>query len=142
MGFGQTPHEIFMDRVNATLPASRPDDVLLALVRGHAGKVCGAECPSAQSIAGDGRCILTAMLSDDPRKLLKQQTDANTGWSATLTVTPERPSSSEDGQMALAGPKTDILAVIPKGVSVPRHRSRETGEGGRDWKAELWKNQH
>jgi len=137
----------FMERVNAALPTSRPDDVLLALVRGHAGRVCGAACPSGQSPSGqslarDGRCIPTALLSGDLRNLPKEPA-ANAGWSVSATMTPERPSSLEDGQMALAGPKTDVPAVIPKVVSAARPRSAETGQGsGRDWRAELWTNQH
>ena len=132
--------QAFMDRINAALPTTRPDHVLLALVRGHAGKACGAACPSGQSLAQGGRCIPTALLSGDPRNL---QPTTNTAWSATATMTPERPSSLEDGQMALAGPKTDVPAVIPKVVSAARTRSGETGQGsGRNWRAELWKNQH
>jgi len=134
--------KVFMDRVNAALPTARPDHVLLALVRGHADRVCGAACPSGQSMARDGRCIPAALLSGDLRNLPKEPA-ANAGWSVSATMTPERPSSLEDGQMALAGPKTDVPAVIPKVVSAARPRSAETGQGsGRDWRAELWTNQH
>jgi hypothetical protein len=134
--------KVFMDRVNAALPTNQPDDILLVLVRGHAGKVCGAECPSGQGLTRDGRCIPTAMFSGDGRNLPKQSTAANSVWSATTIMTSERSSALEIGQMALAGPKTGTPAGTPKVVSAPRTGSREArGSSGRDWKAELW-NQH
>src|SRR6478752_5375827 len=41
----------FLERVNAVLPIDRPDGVLLALVKGHPGKVCGAPCPAGQGLS-------------------------------------------------------------------------------------------
>jgi hypothetical protein len=45
----------FLERVNATLPTTEPDEVLLTLVRAAPGQVCGSPCPRGQSMA-DGRC--------------------------------------------------------------------------------------
>ena len=44
----------FLERVNATLPISQPDGVLLALVQGQRVKTCGTPCPSGQDLTEDG----------------------------------------------------------------------------------------
>ena len=133
--------KIFMERVNATLPIHQPHAVLLALVQSQPGNVCGTSCPAGQSRARDGRCIPTALLSRDFRQE-KQPVSANAGWSATTTVASERPPSLEDGQMALAGPKIDTANSEPVRARSARSRVTTHDTGGRDWRAELWKNQN
>lgn len=53
----------FTDRVNATLPTDQPDFILLALVQGHQGNICGKGCPSGQALSDGGRCVPTAVLA-------------------------------------------------------------------------------
>jgi hypothetical protein len=55
----------FLERVNATLPTTEPDEVLLTLVRAAPGLVCGSPCPRGQSMA-DGRCQPDALLTRNP----------------------------------------------------------------------------
>lgn len=58
----------FMDRVNASLPGDEPDYIMLALVRNQATPVCGSGCPRGQDMAGDGRCVPSAVLAQRARK--------------------------------------------------------------------------
>ena len=58
----------FTDRVNATLPVEEPDHILLALVQGHAARICGKSCPSGQELAGNGRCLPRTVLARRARK--------------------------------------------------------------------------
>ena len=58
----------FMDRVNATLPTSEPDYILLTLVQGHSGIACGVECPSGQVSAEGGRCVPRAVVAQASKK--------------------------------------------------------------------------
>jgi hypothetical protein len=133
--------KIFMERVNATLPTNQPDPVLLALVQGHSGNVCGASCPPGQALASDGRCMPTALIPAGPRKDAKLPTMTHAGWSTTTTVAPEL----IDGQMALAGPKIESTTSTPilKSQQASTLRPRMTPDNLRgDWKAELWKGQN
>jgi hypothetical protein len=51
----------FLDRINAKLPAEKPDDVLLALLRSSRDGIC-ASCPRGQETDAAGRCTPTALL--------------------------------------------------------------------------------
>jgi hypothetical protein len=136
----------FIERVNAALPTNQPDAVLLTLVKGHVGKACGAPCPAGQGRADTGRCIPTAILQREANRTIP----AITGWSTTTTVAPSLPL---EGQMGLAGPKSEISGSKPKAkpVQLVRRRSpiaRQTVDRsivpqtvGRAWVTELWKNQ-
>lgn len=107
--------QAFTDHVNAALPTSEPDQILLALVKGHPGAACGA-CPSGQSAGSDGRCLPNAILARAPEKARGSIASAGdgaiiTGWSATTSVTatiqPPQPHAAPlEGRMALAGPGT------------------------------------
>ena len=133
----------FLERVNATLPISQPDGVLLALVQGQRVKTCGTPCPSGQDLTEDGRCVPTAILLREAQKHhAKKAILATSGWSAT-TVASKLPSAPFEGQMALAGPKADSPAdlVKPEPVQSARERSPTARPSGRDWRSELWKRQ-
>ena len=47
----------FLDRVNASLPIDKPDQILLTLVKRHVAVACGQDCPEGQSLAANGRCL-------------------------------------------------------------------------------------
>lgn len=135
----------FMDRVNATLPINQPDHVLLALVRNHDGRVCGAPCPLGQEMASDERCMFPAVRSAGKPKHTNEQSSSNSGWTTVTTVAPSLPSSLSEGQMALAGPKpeTDVNGQPARPVATSAPRPRLTrGTSGSDWRAELWKRQN
>jgi hypothetical protein len=53
----------FIDRVNAALPVTEPDHVLLALVQNHPDTACGTECPRGQGLNYDGHCLPNAILA-------------------------------------------------------------------------------
>src|SRR4029079_17632647 len=55
--------QAFMERVNAVLPIDQPDGILLALVQGHPGKVCGAPCPAGQGLSHETQCVPNAILA-------------------------------------------------------------------------------
>jgi hypothetical protein len=126
----------FLDRVNATLPMHQPDGILLALLQGQRVRVCGALCPSGQSLADDGRCVPTAILSRGVPK--EKAILASSGWATTTTVAPKLTSSPIEGQMALAGPKAENGTDIVKTGSVQSARARSPTTHG-DWRSELWK---
>ena len=50
----------FTDRVNATLPGTGPDYILLKLVQGQRGQVCGKGCGAGELQADNGRCVAAA----------------------------------------------------------------------------------
>jgi hypothetical protein len=52
----------FIQRVNASLPTTEPDVILLSLVKGHSGEVCGVSCPPSQ-VASGGRCVAQAVIA-------------------------------------------------------------------------------
>ena len=52
----------FLEEVNARLPVEKPDTVLLALLHGHQGRVCGA-CLAGQQPSADGRCPPVAIVA-------------------------------------------------------------------------------
>jgi peptidoglycan hydrolase-like protein with peptidoglycan-binding domain len=126
----------FLERVNATLPIHQPDGVLLALVQGQRVKICGASCPPDQTLADNGRCMPTAILS---RAVPKEKAILATSvWSTTTTVAPKPTSSPIEGQMALAGPKAENGADMVKTGPVQSARGRSPIAHG-DWRAELWR---
>jgi hypothetical protein len=51
----------FTERVNARLPTTKPDLVLLSLVQGHRKKACGVACPPGQQEDSAGRCVPDAI---------------------------------------------------------------------------------
>ena len=63
----------FTQRVNARLPTSKPDVVLLSLVQGHRKRACGIDCPAGQQEDDAGRCVPDAIA-----RATKQPPDAPT----------------------------------------------------------------
>ena len=53
----------FTDRVNASLPFEEPDLILLTLVKGQRGMVCGKDCPPGQGLNDSGRCIPNGLMA-------------------------------------------------------------------------------
>lgn len=58
----------FMDRINASLPLDEPDYILLALVQGHSGMACGADCKSGEVMSASGRCLPQAVVAQAAKK--------------------------------------------------------------------------
>jgi peptidoglycan hydrolase-like protein with peptidoglycan-binding domain len=105
----RTAMKAFTSRVNATLPTKEPDQILLALVKGHHGRACGT-CPNGQSLAHDGRCLPNSILAQTPGKAQSERSllaadrslaPAITHQSTAATVSPQYPG---EGSMSLGGP--------------------------------------
>jgi hypothetical protein len=107
----------FTDRVNASLPTERPDYILLRLVQGSPERVCGASCPSGQSITDNGRCLPDAVLAQTNKRqqhiaASRGNTVATTsGWSTTTTVVTRELPAAPEGRMALAGPNQEAAPI-------------------------------
>lgn len=77
----------FTERVNATLPVDDPDYILLTLVQGHSGEACGANCPSGQVLAKDGKCLPRAIVAKAGTKIPKRPAAKPVDSQAPATVT-------------------------------------------------------
>jgi hypothetical protein len=122
------------DRVNATLPVDVPDDVLLALVEGQSGRVCGAPCPHGEDLAADGRCLPNALLARKaapPRSIAAAKNGPPSVTSSMTTTTPAAPNAvappapvgpgaDQEGRMSLAGP----IVGTPNPASPPEPAPR------------------
>jgi hypothetical protein len=116
----------FMKRVNATLPAEKPDYVLLSLVDAHDGAVCTAECPAGQARGKSGQCISQAVIArvEQPperrRTLLpvavnKQKTKQQ---QAVAAATPEKLPWLQEAQAASDAASTSATPPFPGRMSM------------------------
>jgi hypothetical protein len=55
----------FLDRVNASLPIDKSDQILLTLVKRHVAVACGQDCPDGQSLAANGHCLPKPTVAED-----------------------------------------------------------------------------
>ncbi len=114
----------FTDRVNASLPMDRPDYILLRLVQSSPERVCGAGCPSGQSISGkEGHCLPDAVLAQAARRgqpalpatsgrsNSERSVATTSGWSTTTTVATRELPVVPEGRMALAGPNREATPI-------------------------------
>jgi len=79
----------FTARVNASLPTDKPDYILLTLVQRHDQPVCGVNCPSGQSLAGNGRCVPSTIIAQATRHKLGKSAPADS-LAATASRKPVR----------------------------------------------------
>lgn len=115
----------FIGRVNAVLPTEEPDVILLSLIKGHPGEVCGVSCPP-DKIATGGRCVArTVVATAEPSR---RAVDAGE----------MRPLAPLPGRMAIGGPtntleppvgatRATVVAPAPLTASGP------PGEGELPW---------
>jgi hypothetical protein len=90
----------FSDRVNAKLPTDRPDNILLALVQGQSNKVCGAPCPSGQSLSRTQQCTPNALLTRAGEIKFsaaagQRSAQPSSAWTVKATVAGEASNSQE-----------------------------------------------
>jgi hypothetical protein len=109
----------FLERANAMLPTEQPDQILLALLRGHEAKACGVACPAGQGLAADGRCLPVAILAlKRPPQAMPSVASAS-GWSSATRIVSEPPTqpahTSFSPPMGLAGPLTSDPAAAGSG---------------------------
>ena len=118
--------KVFTERVNAALPIDKPDAILLAMVQNHEEMTCGAGCPTGQSLAGNGRCLPSAIVARDSAKHapgIKVRSAKLPSSAAKSGSTGARSVATADaaagagrpiaGRMALAGPKLEPEGAPP-----------------------------
>jgi hypothetical protein len=105
----------FMQRVNAVLPIEQPDGILLALVQGHQGKVCGAPCPAGQVLSSDRQCVPNAILAMAEREKIA----AANGKRSAVTLSTWTVQTTLAGQPPATEPPGDVSAVAPAAATAP-----------------------
>lgn len=114
----------FTDRVNAALPIDQPDFILLTLLQGHQGGVCGRGCPSGQTMADSGRCLPNAVTAQarsgrDRRHTASAAPAAagEAGWSTSITRAPEQ--STSVGAVSAAAVATGAAVAAATATPLP-----------------------
>ena len=101
---------VFLDRVNAALPINEPDQILLALVKGQVGAVCGKICPEGRGSAESGRCppnVDVAAGSSDASSAAGSATDPNEPAPNGIRTDTGAPSAPLPGAMMIGGPRSE-----------------------------------
>lgn len=108
----------FIERANAYLPVEQPDYILLSLVQGHGGQVCGKGCPTGQTLSDGGRCTPSVVVAQTAKRPANREaqpaarTSTADGWSTSLQVAPGATAAPAllaaplPGRMAVGGPHT------------------------------------
>jgi hypothetical protein len=111
------------DRVNATLPIDNPDDVLLSLVRGQKDGVCGAPCPSGQTINDTGRCLPGTVQAKRPADVIPQEVEAepqaDKSGITTGSIIPATAATAAALAATAAVPKTEPNANLSENRARP-----------------------
>jgi hypothetical protein len=128
--------QAFIDRVNARLPLSRPDPILLTLVQGYKDKVCGVPCPGGQVLRQD-HCIPTAVLAQ-PKGHAGDGSQTTPAAIASRTTSVPSPDANATTADATAG-RGNIPAPAMRTPRTPRVTSRNSSRaaGGGSWAAWL-----
>jgi hypothetical protein len=112
----RTAMKAFTNRINASLPIDKPDQVLLALVQSYRERVCGVVCPPGEDLAKDGRCLSHVILARMATKAPQNSATSPTAGrprdlvtSVWSTVTPAQPEIRDlaNRQLALAEPSAE-----------------------------------
>jgi peptidoglycan hydrolase-like protein with peptidoglycan-binding domain len=134
----------FTERVNATLPVEKPDDILLSLVRAHQDEACAGSCPPGHGLSDDGRCAPSTQLAQAAKRptpptaaapprgtrgeAARKPTPAASGWTTVTASAPLRPAAPPPaGRMALAGPNADAPGAAtepPPGLGAAGERGK------------------
>lgn len=134
----------FMARVNAALPLTEPDAIMLRLVQAHRADVCGTACPAGQEMQGR-RCVASVTVA----RLAPQPEDARQKPFRTTVIAavaaPSEPADVETtsraselpGRMsvgallpAAARPDTFRTAAIESGTSTTGAPSADSDDAG------------
>lgn len=115
----------FTERVNASLPTAEPDYILLTLLQGEAGRVCGKGCPAGQIAGADGTCTPRAVASRGDRRQDAGSAGQHGYAGQPPAVAKARPEPLP-GRMALAAP---MPAEPGEATDVQRRRERAEQQG-------------
>jgi hypothetical protein len=113
-----------MERVNAVLPIEQPDGILLALVQGHQGKVCGAPCPAGQVLSRDRQCVPNAILALAEREKIA----AANGKKSAVTISTWTAQTTLAGQPPATEPPGDVSSPTPVAATAPEPGRRRVAE--------------
>ena len=118
--------QAFTDRVNAVLPIDQPDGILLALLQGHPGKVCGAPCPVGQGLSRHIQCVPNAILAMTGRTKIavaanKKPTPTTSAWTVKTTIAGGAPPTEHPGNV----PRVD---ATPAAAPAPGPTQRRVAE--------------
>lgn len=97
---------MFMDRVNAALPTREPDVFMLSLLRAQSADVCGASCPSGQSLTNAGRCVPSTLVAQS-----NTAAPAGAVWQP-LVADAGAHHAAPFGRMSIGGPKPEDVAEL------------------------------
>jgi len=103
----------FMLQVNASLPTTQPEPIMLTLLQSHPGTVCGKSCQAGYTKSANGRCLPYAITAQKrpeptpkvvapPARLVRSGTT-----DAAVAPTPrvaKAPRQYPAGRMAVGGP--------------------------------------
>lgn len=121
---------LFLDRVNALLPAHEPDVFMLSLLRAEDDEVCGTACPSGQSLTGNGRCLPSTLMAQNGRSERRTTARLAAAQRVALDPAPDRsfetavaweaaepPRAVEPaplyGRMSIGGPRPEDVEAVP-----------------------------
>ena len=86
----------FTERVNASLPVEQPDFILLTLLKGHQGTACGKGCPVGQTSSESGRCVPSAVVAAQTRRVQDRRGVVETGSIVSAAALPAAPAGNND----------------------------------------------
>jgi hypothetical protein len=101
--------QAFLERVNAVLPTEQPDGILLALLQGHQGKVCGVPCPAGQGLSRETQCVPIAFLAMAEREKIA----VATGKKSAVTISTSTVQTTLAGQPPTTEHSGDVTAEAP-----------------------------
>lgn len=104
----------FMDRVNATLPTREPDVIMLSLLRAQTDGVCGATCPSGQSLTANGRCVPSTLMAH-AEKSGASPSSPDASWETVVAEAAPGRRAEPYGRMSIGGPKPDDVSQLSAG---------------------------
>ena len=141
----------FVDRVNSKLPIDAPDPILLSLLQGQRGEVCGTSCTVSQATADGAACIAKAATDKASEPAIREGTASPAGTSVPLAagaaVAAAAPIPPKDAEQksSLTGERTRPLTPAPDSGPAadssrePRRKEAAGPPGGERRQRRSWK---
>ncbi|MFV0297621.1 MAG: hypothetical protein ACK5JT_16030, partial [Hyphomicrobiaceae bacterium] len=116
--------QTFVDKLQARLPVTEPDYILLTLLQGHTSRACGPSCPGGQAPEASGMCVPASVIA-----AARKATPVPAMTASTAVTTGSVPSKAQAPAPQVPGSSwADALTkVIGAGtVDTPPQRSSKT----------------